>query len=61
MFPNIFPIGVIILPGDVSSIKKQILLADDKNAMSPFLNSFVDLSIPESTVVSKYAILFPRK
>ena len=61
MFPNIFPIGVMIFPGKVSAMKKQMLPADDKNAISPFLNSFVDLSIPESTTVSKYAILFPRK
>lgn len=38
------------------------MLPDEgKNAMSPFLNSVLARSIPESTAVSKYAILFPRR
>jgi len=32
-----------------------------KNAISPFLNSFLGRSIPEFIGVSKYAMLFPSK
>jgi len=42
-------------------MKKQILLYDGKNATSPFLNSDLALSIPESITVSKYKILFPNR
>jgi hypothetical protein len=42
-------------------MKKQTLPVDGKNATSPFLNSDLDLSIPESILVSKYAILCPNR
>ena len=45
--------GVIDLPGVESAIKKQMLPEDDENATSPFLNSFLALSVPESILVSK--------
>lgn len=41
--------------------KKHKLPVEGKNATSPFLNSVLDLSIPESILDSKYKILFPRK
>jgi len=41
-------------------MKKQMLPDDGKNATSPFLNSDLALSIPESTAVSKYKILCPK-
>jgi len=43
----------MIFPGDASSIKKQMLPADEKNVTSPFLNSFLALSVPESIADSK--------
>jgi len=58
--PN-FPIGVIVFPDATSFMKKQMLPDDDKNATSPFLNSDFALSVPESTFVSKYKILFPKR
>ena len=61
MFSDIFPIRVIDFPGFESIMKKHMLPDAGKNATSPFLNSFLDLSIPESTEVSKYAILFPNR
>ncbi len=56
-----FPIGVIVFPDVTSLIKKQMLPVEGKNATSPFLNSDLALSIPESTEVSKYKILCPNK
>jgi len=50
--------GVIVFDADTSPEKKQILPFAGKKAMSPFLNSFLGLSIPESIDVSKYEILF---
>lgn len=46
---------------DASARKKQMLLAEGKNATSPFLNSFFGLSVPESTGVSIYTMFFPKK
>jgi len=51
--PNL-PIGVIVFADETSFIKKQILPEDGKNATSPLLNSDLDLSTPESILVSKY-------
>ena len=48
-----FPMGVIDFANMESSRKKQILPVEGRNATSPFLNSILDLSIPESTLVSK--------
>ena len=61
MSPISFPIGVIVLVNTASFRKKQILPVEGKNATSPFLNSVLDLSIPESTLVSKYEMLLPNK
>ena len=44
-----------------SFIKKQTLPDDGKKATSPLLNSDLDLSIPESILVSKYRMLWPRR
>lgn len=55
-----FPIGVIVFEKTTSCVKKQMLPDDGKNATSPFLNSDLALSVPESTLVSKYKILFPK-
>ena len=54
--PNL-PIGVMIFAEETSLMKKQTLPEDGKNATSPFLNSDLDLSIPESMLVSKYKML----
>ncbi|KAG2475417.1 MAG: hypothetical protein NPMRIOTA_170012 [Nitrosopumilales archaeon] len=52
MFERIFPIGLIALE-EISSLKKKhIELFDVKNAISPFLNSFLPLSTPVSIAVS---------
>ena len=51
----------MVLPGVEFRMKKQMLLEDEENATSPFLNSDFPLSVPESIDVSKYAILFPIK
>ena len=53
--------GVMVFVNTASFRKKQILPVDGKNATSPFLNSDLDLSIPPSTWVSKYEILFPNR
>jgi hypothetical protein len=53
--------GVIVFPDTTSLMKKQILPDEGKNATSPFLNSDLALSIPESILVSKYKILCPNK
>jgi len=53
--------GVIVLPDVTSVIKKQMLPDEGKNATSPFLNSVLALSIPESMLVSKYKILCPNR
>ncbi len=55
------PIGVMDFANMASFRKKQMLPVDGKNATSPFLNSVLDLSIPESILVSKYKMLFPRR
>jgi predicted transcriptional regulator of viral defense system len=60
-FSTSLPIGVIVLPGTESAIKKHMLPEDEANATSPFLNSFRGLSFPESIDVSKYAMFFPIK
>jgi len=61
VLPTSFPIGVMVFPETTSFMKKQTLPVDGKNATSPFLNSDLDLSIPESILVSKYAILCPNR
>ncbi len=53
MLSESFPIGVIVLPDTTSFVKKQKLPDEGKNATSPFLNSDLARSIPESTEVSK--------
>ena len=45
--------GVIIFVDSTFLIKKQKLPVEGKNAISPFLNSDLARSIPESTLVSK--------
>lgn len=61
MFLPNFPMGDIVFPDAMSLIKKQILPVEGKNATSPFLNSDLALSIPESITVSKYKILRPNR
>ncbi len=51
--PNL-PIGVMVFADETSFIKKHMLPEDGKNATSPLLNSDLDLSTPESILVSKY-------
>lgn len=58
--PASLPIGVIVFLNMTSFRKKQMLLADGRNATSPLLNSVLALSIPESRSVSKYSMLFPN-
>ena len=53
--------GVIAFVKIASFRKKHTLPEEGKYATSPFLNSVLDLSIPELTFVSKYKILFPNK
>ena len=45
--------GVIVFEKTTSWVKKQMLPDEGKNATSPFLNSDLARSIPESTLVSK--------
>jgi hypothetical protein len=45
--------GVIVFADSTGPIKKQKLPVEGKNATSPFLNSDLARSIPESTLVSK--------
>ena len=53
--------GVIVFMDSTLPTKKQKLPVEGKNATSPFLNSDLDLSIPESTLVSKYTMLLPNR
>ena len=59
--PSSLPIGVIAFVNTASFKKKHRLPVEGKNATSPFLNSVLDLSIPESILDSKYRMLFPSK
>ena len=60
MLPLVLPIGVIVFPV-VSLMKKQMLPEDARNAISPFLNSDLARSVPESMAVSRYRILDPNR
>ena len=55
------PMGVILFVKTVSLRKKQMLPLEGKNATSPFLNSVLDRSTPESILDSKYRIFFPSR
>ncbi len=61
ILPASLPIGVMVFAKTASLRKKQMLPVEGKNATSPFLNSERDLSMPESTPVSKYRMLFPKR
>ena len=52
---------VIVFTDSAFPTKKHRLPVEGRNATSPFLNSDLVLSIPESTLVSKYTILLPNK
>ena len=60
VLPPSVPIGVMVFADLTSCIKKQMLPVEGKKATSPFLNSDLALSMPESITVSKYKMLFPN-